>query len=149
LNCQVPYPSSGLCFSRWRAREYETPARPAVWALAAQLPDGRPLGEVHWQRWPEQRLFIAGLMVDPAWRRRGVASALLDALVARHLGIRTLVANTSGRNTGEGEAFLRAWAHTRKRTILRLDEVGRTGSPAGRVRGRQVRHPAATQGEEA
>lgn len=81
-----------------------------VKTLLAEAPDGVPVGLAHHRRFARplrasRGLFLDGLFVDPAWRGRGVADALLAALadMARAQGcdvVRWITAEDNARARG-------------------------------------------------
>jgi GNAT superfamily N-acetyltransferase len=89
-----------------------------VGALVAEAPDGEPVGLAHHRLFARplrasRGLFLDDLFVDPAWRGRGVADALLAALaeLARRQGcdvVRWITADDNARARGAYDRVAKA-----------------------------------------
>jgi GNAT superfamily N-acetyltransferase len=89
-----------------------------VEALIAVAPDGEPIGLAHHRPFARplrasRGIFLDDLFVDPAWRGRGVADALLAALavLARERGcdvVRWITAEDNARARGAYDRVARA-----------------------------------------
>jgi transitional endoplasmic reticulum ATPase len=113
-----------------------TSGEPAVVAVA----DGRVVGTCA-ARVSGERAWVLRIALDPAWRHRGVGSALLGALEERlqRSGIRRIAALLPTGEVGQ-EAFVRQGyevttdlEYFEKREALRPAEVGVLGDVGGRL----------------
>ncbi|MCK9792264.1 GNAT family N-acetyltransferase [Isoptericola sp. 4D.3] len=112
-------------------------ARPGHVVLLARTPDGRDVGFVsgvemrHPDKDPE--MFLYELGVDEAWRRQGVASALLDALrdLARGLGCQGMWTGTEADNAAALATYRRAGAQVDRGSVFVVwDELDGEDVPA-------------------
>ncbi|MCP3805189.1 GNAT family N-acetyltransferase [Allokutzneria sp. A3M-2-11 16] len=86
----------------------EMRAEPLRW-LGAVTPDGEPVAFLAWQRTPEGEVDIDRLCVDPAWFRKGLASALVDEVLREDgpVVVSTGAANTPAITLYERKGFAR------------------------------------------